>query len=326
MAASQPTTSSLRSNMSDEPSSQSPSPGPARSGQSSSPSASALTKREPPPRRRFSQVHIKDQQIKQTKKLCIEANWQCDIMDAIPAEFRPKVEHKKGSKILIGDRNMHDEHWWNWSVELIKAIEELSSMTTNDHVFAYSLLRVEVEARQMNPRSPKRRVQEIVLGDVQRVLEDVRKRLADANAQDSSDATYDANNTQLAIMDQSQLGNPYASYQQEYHQTKRLKGPPGPVSGTEAASSSLRAPGMTQDRARSARSRIMPPATAGPSSTQSPGSSGSGGYSQDAWRADQGRVTDLKVKATRMRAEAARLEAEAAELEIQARELREQAE
>lgn len=298
-----------------------------------------------PKRRPFEQVHPKDQQVKQTKKLCIEANWRCDILDAVPAEFRPKVEKKKGSKIRMGDPDAHDEHWWNWSVELLKTIEELSSMTTHDHDHAYNLLKVEVEARHMNPKSPQRRIREVLLGDVQRVLEEVRTRLAEANAQDTmhSDNVFGVNYQQQRLIDsqpalhppQPAL-NPYAQYQSEYASAKRLKAAPstptyspitdpGSSAGLTLDATPSLAPRDTlalssSDQSRpyggtAARPQILPATTRASTS-----------YSQEDWRADLGAAEKLKAKAKRLRAEAAKFEAEAAEMEAAARELREQAE
>lgn len=303
----------------------------------SAPSISAVEASWTPKRRPFDEVHPKDQQIKHTKKLCIEANWRCDILDAVPAEFRPKVEKKKGSKVRVGDPDIHDEHWWNWSVELLKSIDELSSMTTHDHDHAYNLLKVEVEARHMNPKSPQRRILELLLGDVQRVLEEVRTRLAEANTQNSihNDSMFGMNNQQLLIEPQPTV-NPYAQYQSEYATAKRLKAAPSTPSyspitdpGTSAgythdgtpshaARDTLAFSSSDQSRAyggTAARPQILPATTRAPTS-----------YSQEDWRADMGAAEQLKAKAKRLRAEAAKFEAEAAEMEAAAQELREQAE
>lgn len=304
----------------------------------SAPSISAVETSCTPKRRPFDEVHPKDQQIKQTKRLCIEANWRCDILDAVPAEFRPKVEKKKGSKVRVGDPDSHDEHWWNWSVEFLKSIDELSSMTVHDHDHAYNLLKVEVEARHMNPKSPQRRILELLLGDVQRVLEEVRTRLAEANTQNSihNDSMFGVNHQQLLIEPQQPTLNPYAQYQSEYANAKRLKAAPStpsysPItdSGTSAGYTHDGTPShaardtrafSSSDQSRAygstaARPQILPATTRAPTS-----------YSREDWRADLAAAENLRAKAKRLRAEAAKFEAEAAEMEAAARELREQAE
>ncbi|KAF4548338.1 Hypothetical protein D9617_29g007150 [Elsinoe fawcettii] len=144
-------------------------------------------------RREFSDLHPKDQQIKQTKKLCIEANWHTPIEHCLPARIVPRVEVKKGAKARVDDAEAEPEIWWNWSVELLKAIEELSIMTEGDVGYAKNLLTIEVEGRQQNPRSSQRKVLEVLLGDVQKVVDEQRKRLAAGYHQDVvSDAGHGA--------------------------------------------------------------------------------------------------------------------------------------
>ncbi|KAG8625475.1 hypothetical protein KVT40_007226 [Elsinoe batatas] len=135
-------------------------------------------------RREYEELHPKDQQIKQTKKLCIEKNWNTPIEHCLPANIVPRIEVKKGAKARIGDPEREPEVWWNWSVELLKAIEELSMMTEGDVGYAKRLLTCEVEGRQDDPKSSQRKVLEVLLGDVQKVVDEQRKRLAAGYHQD----------------------------------------------------------------------------------------------------------------------------------------------
>jgi len=128
-------------------------------------------------RRQYDDLHPKDQQIKQTKKLCIEKDWQCAIQDCLPEEIRPRVEVKKGAKVRINDEPAEMEDWWNWSVELLKVLEELSAMTVGDVEYARELLLIEVQQRQQNPKSAQRKILEVLLGDVQKVVDEQRKRV-----------------------------------------------------------------------------------------------------------------------------------------------------
>ncbi|PNS21996.1 hypothetical protein CAC42_594 [Sphaceloma murrayae] len=129
-------------------------------------------------RREYEELHPKDQQLKQTKKLCIEKNWECPIERCLPAEIRPRIELRKGAKARVGDPDVADEIWWNWSVEFLKALEEMSSMTEGQVNYAGQLLMIEVDLRQRNPRSSQRKIRELLLGDVQKVVDQERKKLA----------------------------------------------------------------------------------------------------------------------------------------------------
>ncbi|KAF2224393.1 hypothetical protein BDZ85DRAFT_101429 [Elsinoe ampelina] len=51
-------------------------------------------------RREYEELHPKDQQIKQTKKLCIEKNWNTPIEHCLPANIVPRIEVLE---VLLGD-------------------------------------------------------------------------------------------------------------------------------------------------------------------------------------------------------------------------------
>ena len=145
---------------------------------------------EPQIRRLFKDLHHKDQQIKQTKRLCIEKNWSCSIDDCLPEVIRPRIELKRGAKARIGE-DIGTEAWWNWSVELLKALEELSSMSINELDYARELLVIEVQHRQANPKSAQRKIMEVLLGDAQRVVEEQRRRVANAYEEEDVDEDGD---------------------------------------------------------------------------------------------------------------------------------------
>lgn len=131
-------------------------------------------------RRQFEELHPKDQQAKTGKKLHIEKNWDCNIQECLPREIRPRCEIKKGSKARMGDAGLTEEIWWNWSVELLKCLEELSAMTVGNHELAQELLVIAVQERQENPKSTQRKIVELLLGDAQRVCDERRRSLTNA--------------------------------------------------------------------------------------------------------------------------------------------------
>ena len=128
-----------------------------------------------PMRRQFLELHPKDQTIKLNRRARIESNWSCKVQDCLPLHLRPRVELKKGAKARVGDVGVSEEIWWNWSVELLRGLEELSTLTATKIEFAQELLHLEVTSRQQNPKHPQRRICEALLGDVQRVLDGMKR-------------------------------------------------------------------------------------------------------------------------------------------------------
>ena len=277
-------------------------------------------------RREFHDLHPKDQQIKQTKKLCIEKNWQCSIQECLPDEIRPRCEVKKGAKARVGDPDIIEEIWWNWSVELLKSLEELSAMTVGDFDFARELLVIEVEQRQQNPKSAQRKILELLLGDAQRVVDEQRKRAAARYEQDAMGGDDGAAGMTMAL----EYGGGYAhNYSRPAldHQADFFVEANNHMATVEDAMSSS-PPESTQYQPSYA-----PMQPAGPQ-TQPTDRAGmaSGQYMmQDQMPAhtrqsavEHLKITELKARAFRLRAEAANFEAQAVQLEVKTRELRAQ--
>ncbi|TIA24706.1 hypothetical protein D6C80_00024, partial [Aureobasidium pullulans] len=129
-------------------------------------------------RRKYEELHPRDRNVKQNRRRRIEKNWGCDVQDAIPMRIRPRVELKKGAKIRIGDISGTEEIWWNWSVEVLRSLEELSTMMAGRLTAARELMTLEVQKRQEDGKNPQRKVAEILLGDLQRVVDNVKRHQA----------------------------------------------------------------------------------------------------------------------------------------------------
>ncbi|THZ26032.1 hypothetical protein D6C91_02769 [Aureobasidium pullulans] len=129
-------------------------------------------------RRKYEELHPRDRNVKQNRRRRIEKNWGCELQDAIPMRIRPRVELKKGAKIRIGDINGDEEIWWNWSVEVLRSLEELSTMMAGRLTVARELMILEVQKRQEDGKNPQRKVAEILLGDLQRVVDNVKRQQA----------------------------------------------------------------------------------------------------------------------------------------------------
>lgn len=268
-------------------------------------------------RRQYGELHAKDQAVKTSKKLQIEANWGVDVQECLPEDIRPKCEIKKGSKARVGDAVIVDEVWWNWSVELLKCIEELSSMTVNDIEYARTLLTIEVNHRHENPKSAQRKIAELLLGDAQRVVDDTRKK---ANNR-ANQITY-SDNDQIDEMDYSSDPYPVARTgggtqandmeDEEYEGYEQFANEgagdydfsPNPDNGANAADAGRRRASQPQQNPH--------------------GFEALGNTYQSL--GDQLKTTELKARAARLRAEAARVEAQATQLEMLAMELRERIE
>jgi hypothetical protein len=137
----------------------------------------------PKPRRRaFEELHPRDRTVKTNRRTRIEANWGLSVQECIPMKIRPRVELKKGAKIRVGDIAGSEEIWWNWSVELLRGLEELSTMMAGKLGVAQELMIHEVQKRQIDGKNPQRRVAELLLGDIQRVVDNVKRHQADAAA------------------------------------------------------------------------------------------------------------------------------------------------
>ncbi|THZ88243.1 hypothetical protein D6C84_00986, partial [Aureobasidium pullulans] len=129
-------------------------------------------------RRKYEELHPRDRNVKQNRRRRIEKNWGCELQDAIPMRIRPRVELKKGAKIRIGDISGTEEIWWNWSVEVLRSLEELSTMMAGRLTVARELMTLEVQKRQEDGKNPQRKVAEILLGDLQRVVDNVKRQQA----------------------------------------------------------------------------------------------------------------------------------------------------
>lgn len=273
--------------------------------------------------RPFTALHPKDQQIKQTKKLCIEKNWKCPIDQCLTPAIRPRVEVKKGAKARVDDKPRPDEKWWNWSVELLKTIEELSVMTENDLEFARQILEIEVENRQNNPKSSQRKVLELLLGDAQKVVDEQRKRVA----------------VRYATNGRTPTGN---NIEAQYHATMFPHTPgafaptvPSMQTGSYHASNgvpALSASSQNQHRPQADRLLTNEPNGWSSSPQQDTGTkrlrgADDVGFPELREHLDhteaRAYAIRLRAKAIRLEADMAKMEAESAELEAEARELRE---
>ncbi|KAI5212812.1 hypothetical protein AUEXF2481DRAFT_41744 [Aureobasidium subglaciale EXF-2481] len=125
-------------------------------------------------RRQFEELHPRDRKVKTNRRDRIQANWGCDIGLVIPQPIRPRIELKKGAKVRVGDLVGDEEIWWNWSVEVLRSLEELSTMLAGNLPMAQELLLTEVHKRQKDATNPQRKVAELLLGDVQRIAERVK--------------------------------------------------------------------------------------------------------------------------------------------------------
>jgi len=265
-------------------------------------------------RRQYDELHPKDQQTKQTKKLCMELNWQCSIQECIPEAIRPRVETKKGAKARVGDPPTAIEDWWNWSVELLKGLEELSAMTVGDLEYARELLLIEVQQRQSNPKSTQRKILELLLGDVQRVVDEQRKRVQ---------AGYNASmmNTEEGAMDMNYGGMDNVTYNNPVR---------GQITYIEEQANDFNGNNFDEDRAirqptvedeYPPTSPIMP---TGNIQAFSGGVADTTAVPMMNKTADRLKIAELKARAARSRAEALRFDAEAIEWEVKAQQLREE--
>jgi hypothetical protein len=134
-------------------------------------------------RRPFEELHPRDRNVKTNRKARIEANWLCNVQECVPMKIRPRVELKKGAKIRVGDMAGNEEIWWNWSVELLRGLEELSTMMAGKLNVAQELMIHEVQKRQSDGKNPQRRVAELLLGDMQRLVDNVKRHQSLAAAQ-----------------------------------------------------------------------------------------------------------------------------------------------
>ena len=256
--------------------------------------------------RPFEALHPKDQQIKQTKKLCIEQNWKCKIEECLPPAIRPRVEVKKGAKIRVDIEDTQDEKWWNWSVELLKAVEELSSMTEGELEYAQELFELEVEHRQSNPKSSQRKIIELLLGDAQKVVDEQRKRLAVKYTAEGMEMTGEPMNA------------PYGqiSFPQTVNTTGDLVKAPSNalVPSRQSGQSRLHTP--DSDYLDSTEQQLLLSGEPDTTSEQTPRTP----FGKRPANTDSDAVTKLrrKVKLSELKARAARLRAKAAHVESQA--------
>ncbi|KAK8222064.1 hypothetical protein M8818_000232 [Zalaria obscura] len=246
--------------------------------------------------RPFSDLPKKDQTAKMNKKAKIEANWNQPLIDCIPAHIRPRIDRKRGAKVQLGQPGV-EEAWWNWSVELLRAIEELSGLTANKLEFAQEILTLEVQQRQNNPCHPQRRVAELVRNDVQLILDGLRRHTVPAIPTEIMDMAGDDGDLELG----EHMGEGA-----EVEEDDEGMGSQDGLNGFQTGSDfygSLNGHGKRM---------MFTPTPTGP-------------VAKRRKLELQATVQELKAKAMRSRAQAARMEADALDLERQAAELRGQA-
>lgn len=270
-----------------------------------------------PVRRQFTELHPKDQTTKLNRKTRIETNWGISIQECLPINIRPRVELKKGAKARVGDIGVAEEVWWNWSVELLRGLEELSTSTASKLGFAQELLTLEVSQRQQNPKHPQRKLAELLLGDVQRVCEGMRRNARDAMMNEAEG--QDNNNNMDDAMDYQ---GDQATHGGAQEGPERNSSSPffndNPVTRqAPAASMTDNGAPMTPGRSTANAAVISParPAFRTPIN----------GNPHQALSLLT-RSTEMRARANRLRANAIRLEAEATDLETDAVELRAQLE
>lgn len=270
-----------------------------------------------PMRRQFPELHPKDQTIKLNRKARIESNWAIDIRECLPFSIRPRVELKKGAKARVGDASVSHELWWNWSVELLRSLEELSTMTATKLPFAQELLQLEVSQRQQNPKHPQRKIVEVLLGDVQRVIDGMRRnqQQRNMNATNGDGDDDDLNTEGNGFIG----GGDYHGGNDEYGAAMggddSMFADGHGSNATSSPSRQLRGPNLnTLNGVHSFRSPMDGALCEGvgylPPTTRPVGM--------------ELRATEMRARSIRLRAQAQRLEAEALELEADAADFRAQ--
>jgi len=273
-------------------------------------------------RRQYKDLHPKDQQIKQTKRLCIEKNWDCAIEECLPEAIRPRIELKRGAKARVGE-DVGAEAWWNWSVELLKALEELSSMTVNELSYAQELLSIEVQHRQQNPKSAQRKIMEVLLGDAQRVVEEQRKRVANAYEGEALNEDEDMgmgfHGGHAMLEQQAMTGDDLVD-----EQRRAIMDGDEYLAGLNEEDFAA----MSEHNDYVDQGNTFEPAAVPRSSFRHNTGAAAHFQTNRSRRTvlDQLKTTELMARASRLRAEAARAEAEAVQLEVKAKLLHEELE
>jgi hypothetical protein len=228
-------------------------------------------------------------------------------------KIRPRVELKKGAKIRVGDLAGSEEIWWNWSVELLRGLEELSTMTAGKPNVAQELMIHEVHRRQTDGRNPQRRVAELLLGDIQRVVDNVKRCQAEAVAQGESQQVTDIKPDQEV----DRKPGPSAMEQEEQAQDESPE-------YTEDGSSPEKMPPYTPGAVYShegAHQVNGTPRMQVPSSFNIPIRSAGAQMPQSTKKLNESLqidVIEMRARAKRLRGQAMRLEAEALDLESEA--------
>lgn len=286
-----------------------------------------------PLRRQFNELHPKDQTIKLNRKARIESNWSCNVQNCIPMHIRPRMELKKGAKARVGDIGVSEEIWWNWSVELLRSLEELSTMTATKLDFAQEILHVEVEQRQQNKKHPQRKIAELLLGDVQRIIDGMRRSncAVDMVGQNGQNGGSDAE--EMAYDEEE---GEYANEGEvdDYRETVETNNHDDDDDDVDVGVAATNTPPHHVASSSASRRFGAGPAHGGNTNTvRTPQSSSSARDRsgrvvkvRHAPAYSNARALEIRARAVRLRAQANRLEAEAMELEVDAADLRSQLE
>ncbi|KAG9948503.1 hypothetical protein KCU85_g4997, partial [Aureobasidium melanogenum] len=265
--------------------------------------------RPTPERRKFEELHPRDRNVKINRKTRIEANWGCEVQDCIPKKIRPRVELKKGAKIRIGDLGSVEEIWWNWSVELLRGLEELSTMMAGKLQIAQELMVHEVQKRQVDSKNPQRRVAELLLGDIQRLVDNVKRHQADEAAKGNQE--QDVNMPTLEEHDNEP--GPSADGKEGQSQTQT------PENTKDGLSSNMISPNPAPAHVHNDSNQTdVTPDMKSPSSFNTPTRPAGARMIQSTKHLNESMqvdVAEMRARVVRLRSQAMRLEAEALQLE-----------
>jgi hypothetical protein len=270
-----------------------------------------------PKRRAFEDLHPRDRTVKTNRRTRIEANWGVSVQECIPMKIRPRVELKKGAKIRVGDIAGSEEIWWNWSVELLRGLEELSTMMAGKLGVAQELMIHEVQKRQIDGKNPQRRVAELLLGDIQRVVDNVKRHQAYLAGkgqvqQDTNVSTIQELDREPGPSTMEQEGQVQEEESPEYGE-ERYSPSNMPFYAPEAAYIQEDARQVNITPNRSAPSFIATPTR--PAGVQMPQMPQNTKQLNESLQVD---AMEMRARAKRLRGQAMRLEAEAFDLESEA--------
>ncbi|KAK4539739.1 hypothetical protein LTR36_010392 [Oleoguttula mirabilis] len=105
----------------------------------------------------------------------VEANWDCKLINSLPAELKPRSPGYKGKRVGHNQQDKKRLPPGEWTKAFIRALANLSMITQDDNAYAYKKLFEQVKYRQRKRMHPEHYAREALTSDIEAVTVEVQR-------------------------------------------------------------------------------------------------------------------------------------------------------